>query len=819
MSNTYVFNKKGISEVIVFIVTFFVHLFFVFQMEAPQYVDEYRTFLTGEFLAGADNLSLLHTYEKQNMYYGFGQVIFYIPLFWIFDSIDLVYKAALIFNACIMSSIPVLAIKIFRVALPDVKEVAKVFLSLAVGVYSPLIYSSKTVTNETILLFVPVLVYYLIVKLLENENKYCRIVLSVALGFTSMYAYMLNGRGLAITISVFVTIVIVTLFMKNRKIEWILYGISVIIVYFINKAVKTYIIREFHQPWVGSRVTNANANLVQRLQGIDIYQAGTALLSDWGNIFYVLVVSGGLIAFLVSIIFIKKKSKTDQYLLIYPIIACCITFGMLFFVNYTAYANPSKMLLDYYIYGRYYDALIPIILIAGIIYLIRYQECTKNIFITVLGMIIICIIACTKFVRLLIETESSGIRVLNIGTISSFLNNTFATKPGHWHFIILSVAAIVLFASLYLCAKKQKVVLMAIILIGLYGYAGVVTMQECVVDSKNQQKTIDQVRDVFEQYDYVDESYKKVFYLYDGGTFRGVNIQYALRGWQVAQITMTAEEIENIDMIPDNCFILTSKDTGLGLFGNCTFLCEENEMAVYAYGENLIEALRLDSKKEELELLSCVDIDDERELILSKDKQSFGPYIMLNQGEYSVIIQGENLDIAEPLVIKDFGANIIDSIVEEQNDSTIKLSFTLDAKTDNIEVPIFNRGNEYMVVSNCTIYAADGEQVFRADGKELLCTDDSPCRYLNQNDQCVLEMMLVEKGQYILTFQGSDIETLRYVEAEDANYSLSLLKADDRQVKYELYVSDFVKNPLLEFIHEGEENAILENVTIEPLRE
>ncbi|MDE7366222.1 MAG: hypothetical protein K2N24_02580, partial [Lachnospiraceae bacterium] len=62
--------KKRTAEICVFIVTMLVHIYFVFQISAPQYVDEYRTFLTGEFLAGRDNLSLLHAFEEANMYYG-----------------------------------------------------------------------------------------------------------------------------------------------------------------------------------------------------------------------------------------------------------------------------------------------------------------------------------------------------------------------------------------------------------------------------------------------------------------------------------------------------------------------------------------------------------------------------------------------------------------------------------------------------------------------------------------------------------------------------------------------------------------------------
>ena len=205
-----ILKKKGLqlcyTEISVFVLTFLIHVFFMWRIGAPQFVDEYRTFLTGEFLAGRYDLSLLHAYEEANIYYGFGQVLFYIPFFWIFESMDAVFKAALILNGIVMSLVPVLALKIFRMLLPGYSEFSKAGMAFSIGMFSPLIYASKTVTNETFLLFFPVLILYLIVVLSMNEDKKRKIILSALLGLCAAWMYTLNARGLAVAFSVFICV-------------------------------------------------------------------------------------------------------------------------------------------------------------------------------------------------------------------------------------------------------------------------------------------------------------------------------------------------------------------------------------------------------------------------------------------------------------------------------------------------------------------------------------------------------------------------------------------------------------------------------------
>lgn len=802
-------------EISVFVITFLIHIIFISRIGAPQFVDEYRTFLTGEFLAGRYDLSLLHAYEEANMYYGFGQVIFYIPFFWIFQSINSVFKAALIFNGIIMSLIPVLALKIYRVLLPEYSEIQKAGMAFAAGMFSPLIYASKTVTNETFLLFFPILILYLIVVLSMNEDHKKKIVLSALLGLCSAWMYTLNARGLAIVFSVFICVVYMEIIRKQKKISILPYMISGIAVFMLNHFMSKYIIRNFHQPFSGTGVRNSDFNLLKRIKQLHISGFFTAVSTWSGNWFYIVTVSGGLLALLITVIIKHKKNDMESNILLYTLANTIITCGMLFGVNYNTYSNPREAKIDRYMYGRYYDLLIPVILIVGMYFLLRFASLLKTYVITVLLIICTGALGTICFANILLRTGSNGIRVLNIGTLTAFLDDSFAANPSRIHFLCISIAILVIYSVLTLAAKYRKLLIAAALFSGCFLFAATYVMARCRETSAHNEEELVVYRDMFSEYGKLDGAYNTVYYLYEGKIPRGVNLQYALRGFKIAQIDVKSDHISSLDMIEKNTFVLSSRETALDLlWGECKFICEKNGLFLYAYGQELIESLDMEDGKREAVSLQSSLIESGKDTILAvaNGAYSYGPHVNLLQGTYRAEIRGEHLKNASVWVTKNAAEDFIESNVISKSEERVVVCFADALDMNNVEISISNETEDYMVIDEIFIYNEEEELIFTASANKLEATGNA--YVISGDDAMCLKPVYLDRGIYLITIEGSNVEELQLINSDLSDGYLKKTESDENRIVYELNCEEAIKYPEILIASLSDAEKYIEDIVI-----
>lgn len=807
-------NTRIIAEISVFLATFLVHIFFIRWIQAPQYVDEYRTFLTGDFLSGKYDLSLLHMFEEQNIYYGFGQVIFYIPFFWIFDSIDKVFQASLVFNGFIMSLIPVLAIKIFRQLLPECSELQRAGLAYAVGMFSPLIFSSKTVTNEAFLLFFPVLILYLIVIMTQNKNRKMKILFSALLGFCSMYMYTLNGRSLAIIAAVFLSVMYMEIIRKEKKIFIPSYLISMVIVYIINYVIKQYVVQQFHHPIAGSAIVNSDFNIMETIKQFQIGKIFTTFTSWSGNWFYVVFVSGGMSAVLITALFIKKNKGVERNILFYALMIIVMTSGMLTCVSYNAYTNPSAIMIDYYIYGRYYDLLVPVALIVGLCFFVQYGSKLKNYLITLAILLSTGCIVSIFLAETLIQTGSSGLRILNIGTMLAFLPDSFATTPLHWHFWMLSTGIVVLYTLFTWLGKKKKFLLISILFTAGYLFAVRYTMISCKMTADAQQNHIEAYRNLVAEYNDLDEEYKTIYYLYEDGTQRGVNIQYALYDWKVAQVDMQSDYNMNLDMITENSFVLTQREAFLDMmYDDYEFICEQDGLYLYAYGQELLEKLNIDSQgRTEVSQSIWLD-DDETALVIKKDAHSYGPYLNLDAGTYYVEINGSNLQNMQVKVTKNSAVDLLESTVIEKEEGKIYLKFSSDSYMENVEVSVYNQTGRYATIYSMSVKTEAEEEIFATTGERLYTTEKADIQVILGDGS--FEPIFLNEGTYLITVKGMDVNTFDLVCKDLDCIHIEEVKKNKNIIVFELQCDENVKYPLIEFQSNETTQKLVESISIE----
>lgn len=814
-----ILKKKGVqsyyTDISVFMITFLIHLFFMWRMGAPQFVDEYRTFLTGEFLAGRYDLSLLHAYEEANIYYGFGQVLFYIPFFWIFESIDAVFKAALIFNGIVMSLVPVLALKIFRMLLPEYSEFSKAGMAFAIGMFSPFIYASKTVTNETFLLFFPVLILYLIVVLSMNEDKKRKIILSVLLGLCAAWMYTLNARGLAVSFSVFICVAYMEIIKKEKKISILSYMISSIAVYVINHFMNGYIIRIFHQPFSGAGVRNNDINLLNRIKQLHISGFFTAVSTWSGNWFYIVAVSGGLLALLIAVMIKHKKNDTERNIFLYALTNTIMTCGMLFGVNYSAYSNPKAANIDLYMYGRYYDSLIPVILIVGMYFLIMFASLLKTYVVTVLLIICTGALGTICFAGVLLRTGSKGIRILNIGTLTAFLDDSFVSNPSRIHFLSISIAVLVIFTILTLSVKMKKPLIAAVLLSGSFLFATTHVMTSCKETSCGNAEGLAAYRNMFSDYQKMDESYNTIYLLYEKGLPRGVNLQYALRGFRVAQIDLWSDYIAELDMIEKNSFILSTQETMLDLmWDECKFICEESGLFLYAYGQELIESLDIEKENRDIISLQLLLIknDESLALVIENGAHSYGPYVYLDAGTYRAEIRGEYLETASVQVTKNAAVDLIESSIVEQSQERIVVSFSDAADMNNVEILVSNESRSYMVIDEILIFNEKEELIFTVPANELATTGKA-C-VISGEDTICLQPVYLDKGIYLITIEGVNVKELQLISNELPGGYLKEIKSTEEHIVYELDCENAIKYPNILIESQTDAEKCIEDIAI-----
>lgn len=801
------------TELCVFMMTFLLHLYWIFQLKGPQYADEYRTFLTGAFLSGKYDLSLLHSMNVADYYYGFGQTVFYVPFFYLFRSIDNVFKASLLFNAVIVSLIPVVVINIYR-RLLNLTELQMGAVGFAIGIFPPIVYQSKTVTNETFLCFFPVLILFILVLLCENTDSRRRRIFSFILGTASMYMYTLNARGLAIFVAIFLCVVYSELIKRNHKISFMLYLSGSIIVYIVNKFVKHYIYIQYHQPLLNTNIKNDNINFIGRMKLLDLGKLLQALETYSGNLFYIMITTFGLIIVIVLTYFMKKKSMTEDMMMLLAMLNMIITCGMLFFINYNFYASPSESLIDYYIYGRYYDLFIPVILIVGIYLIVKFNY-KPNFYIAVL-FIFFTIIGITSFwfADVLVSTKSNGIRLLNIGFIASFLDKSFVQAPEPKHFLICG--GIILFLSVLLIYLiKKKIILGSLLMCIVFCFITQNVMASSINTSASQYETLEKYRNLTDKYEELDDSYKSIYFLYKSGTQRGVNIQYALMNWRICQLDWTDENEYGINNIPENVFILTKNDDVLDIMlDNCTLLDNQGSFYLWAYGERLNEILKTEDKcRKQIDITNR--FTNKSTLVIERNHTSFGPYIDLKKGSYEAVIKGSDLQNAGIHMTKEIGAEIIEHKIIVQTADLIKVQFELGQFSENVEILVGNTSDGYIFIDSLNVKnIEDDSLVYDKPGSKLRTTNENSYIAVTHNQFGEIDLIYLKAGSYLFNIKNAEPDTL-LIESNSSLISVEDITDGNDSVTLRVSGSEDVKNLKLSLKAKTNVYAAISNICIE----
>lgn len=631
--------KEFKIECLLFLATFLFHCVLIYPMKAPMIIDEYLTFTDAAFLSGVYDWSAAYSSLPKISYYGWGLAVLYSPFFYLTDDIFLIYKWCLYLNALLTSFIPVIVYKICRLNDSDIAQTAKqpvfmiqqkkgilnisialadanaILIALAVGTYAPLMYLTKGVWNETGLIVIPWFLLYVLCLLYKknySDIKFC--LMSLLAGCLTAYSYTINGRGIALIIAA-VVMYLYIIVAKNKKKGSFFFFPMMLLVFLLNAFIKNDI-RDNLLVADTEVISNINLDVTSRLSNINFSSILDAVRGYWGNIFYVLAATLGFLVFgfiMYGLLVLgklepvkpaktsanskkvwemfangipeqKQKSLTEMisgYAFIYLI----MNMGLIFVSGYKRYILSDYTRNDYFMYGRYFDAIIPICIFAVFLLIMEYRV-TKKIYI--IAVLIFGFLVGTTYryvVPVMLETGKS-FQVLNMGILNTLsLNPTFWKEPEKIGYLLIAVSLIVLFAGICILMYKKKFYVISILFI-LFNMCATMETTHTYMwkTSASQYENLQKYKTVLNE---LDTEYDKIYYISYGG--RAINIQFILPDYEITQLNTYIYGGNALSSITDtNCFIMSNVDEGYeNYIKDCYKLADAGSIYLWAYGEDL----------------------------------------------------------------------------------------------------------------------------------------------------------------------------------------------------------------------------------------
>lgn len=632
------FKTNGIKiECFIFLAAFLFHCVLIYPMKAPMIIDEYLTFTDAAFLSGVYDWSAAYSSLPKISYYGWGLALLYIPFFYVSDDVFLVYKCCLYLNALLASFIPLIVYKICKLNDSDTVPAAKqqefmiqhqkgilnisipssnlraMVIALAVGTYGPVMYLTKAVWNETGLIVIPWFLLYVLCLLYKknySDKKFC--LLSLVAGFLTAYAYTINGRGLALIVAAVVVYVYITI-ANNKKKGMLFFFPMMFLVFILNAVIKNYILDNLLATST-EVISNINLDVTSRLSNINFASILDALRGYWGNIFYVIAATFGFVVIglvvYVGVIFGRldtvraaqspavskgesnrkrapkyKQRPLAEIIAGYAFIYLIINMGIIFVSGYKRYILSDYTRNDYFMYGRYFDAIIPVCIFAVFLLITEYKI-TKKIY--VIAVLIFAFFVGTTYryvVPVMLETGKS-FQVLNVGILNTLaLNSTFWNSPEKIGYLMMAVSVIVLFALICVLVYKKKFSIIGIIFIIFNVLVALETSHVYIWrTSTSKYENLQKYETILNA---LDTEYDEIYYISYGG--RAINIQFMIPDYKITQLNTYIYGGSVLSNISDkNCFIMSDRDEGYENFiEDCYKLADTGSMYIWAYGEEL----------------------------------------------------------------------------------------------------------------------------------------------------------------------------------------------------------------------------------------
>lgn len=416
-----IFKNEIYLLIFTYLILVFIHIFFSRNMTLPIVLDdEFGYLANAAYFAGYNWSSIVSDIP----YYSFGYSILLIPFFLIYDSPYTIYKAIILLNALIASSVVFMAYFVSGSISTHLNNNTRLLASFTVSLYTSYLVLSKLALAESllVLLFWIILFCFLNLDKKNEDKKTVFIITGMIIGFI----YIVHPRALGIILASLL-VIFIAIIKRTIKYKQFLYYLSGLIsVIIMQTAIKSYLVSNVWLNGAKSSTNTLSGSLSKLPDLLTLAGLEKALSTTIGQVYY--LVSASYLLFFIGIVYVcillyhSWKSNNNNLI--------CLMFlllSMVFSVIISVLSLYNGNRADHLLYGRYNEMILGPFILIGLIFLIeersKNEQLRKRIFIY--SILFYCGIS--VLTSSLIQTE-----LFNRETYMVAISSIFPFREANW---------------------------------------------------------------------------------------------------------------------------------------------------------------------------------------------------------------------------------------------------------------------------------------------------------------------------------------------------------------------------------------------------
>ena len=360
-------------------------------------------------LSGYDWIDLIST----SAYYSYGYSLVLIPLFLLHRlglSMAIIYRLAIVMNACFLSGCYLMALYMLKEIFKDIPDGLKYIISLFAALYIGNTAQMGLAWTETFLLFM----FWCIVVLMYRFMKKTTYLNTLGLAAATAWLFAIHMRAIGVVLSVCLVLAcfLISHFKEIEK-KYIVYTIAVFAVFFcVVIILKKYVSNYIYLGTAENSINNVSVNVTRVGNLLNIRGLMDIAVSFIGKLYYVTAATFvfGMIGVFASLFllgsgFIKKiktgiwsKWQTKEWMTCFILLSFLAEIGIAAIFKIAPYFRTieTKLYDDTVVFGRYSDFVVGPMLILGVwtVYNLRehYYEVIAGILMSIVSTIVVQIL-------------------------------------------------------------------------------------------------------------------------------------------------------------------------------------------------------------------------------------------------------------------------------------------------------------------------------------------------------------------------------------------------------------------------------------------
>lgn len=389
-------------------------------------------------------------------YYGYGYSVLLIPFFLVCNSGLDIIRGAVAVNALCVLLIYVLLIyivgKIFPISVIGKKVLA--FISMITCLFPYIVCNSMKVVPEVFLTSLVLLTGVFLYKALgDNKKRHYTMVF-----FLMVFMVFTHIRAIAVCLSA-ICVLLVAVLRKRARLRNILIGlIPIVFIYIVMQYIKSNIsgalvsriCADNDKPIAISNIVNMEY-LLNRLKWLFLPEnISKYFFCAIGKLFYIITSTLGmfLLGINETVRFLKNKIETCHYdNSFFVLLYFALTFALMYIMSCI---NGTGEQYSYFLYGRYYEYTLPVIICIGIYSSIRTRR-KKNLVLYIVATFVCGVIS----LKLEMYTTSSDV-LLDTSRLAGL---SFLIQDGRKYcdVVVLGVKSVVLWLGVMCIMSKNRI--------------------------------------------------------------------------------------------------------------------------------------------------------------------------------------------------------------------------------------------------------------------------------------------------------------------------------------------------------------------------